>query len=657
MHKFLETLEKLASWKVLILVFAGSLILYGNTLWNDYALDDAIVITQNGFTKQGVDGISKILTTDSFTGFFGTQKNLVSGGRYRPLSVVSFAMEYQLYGAKPAMSHLWNILFYALTVFLCYWVVSHLLKNQSPQLAKSIATISAFLFLLHPLHTEVVANIKGRDELFSVLFSLVAFAGAIRFANTQNWKWLPLSAISLFLALLSKENALAFVFIIPFALFFFSISSKKQHLPLLLSLLIPALVFVIIRQKVLGGFATAVGTELMNNPFLEASTGQKYATILYTWFIYLKLLFFPHPLTFDYYPYHIPLVEFDHPGVWLLILILLIFFILVLKGFKSRSLISFSIIGFAAAFVMVSNLFFPVGTFMNERFLFMPSLFWSLAMAGILITTPTTKKAFNPLKVGMLLFAIYILGFFSTKTITRNKAWKDDLTLFTTDVATSVNSAKSNCSAGGKLWEYGKTLTDNSEQQKAFQLSEQYLAKAVAIHPTYADAWLLLGNVKFDYQKQVETSVQCFLKVMQWQPANENAWKNLDIVLQNTTDRPMQLSYYEKAYALNPNNYTLNYRLGVLYGRYFSNLNKSIGYLEKATQLDPSKVEALKDLGTAYGMSGNIPKAYETFKHALALDTTDTQVYNNLVVSCMQLGLKNEAQEYIRKMERLKINK
>ncbi|HBO73439.1 MAG TPA: hypothetical protein DD653_01965, partial [Marinilabiliales bacterium] len=149
----------------------------------------------------------------------------------------------------------------------------------------------------------------------------------------------------------------------------------------------------------------------------------------------------------------------------------------------------------------------------------------------------------------------------------------------------------------------------------------------------------------------------CFLKVMQWQPANENAWKNLDIVLQNTTDRPMQLSYYEKAYALNPNNYTLNYRLGVLYGRYFSNLNKSIGYLEKATQLDPSKVEALKDLGTAYGMSGNIPKAYETFKHALALDTTDTQVYNNLVVSCMQLGLKNEAQEYIRKMERLKINK
>ena len=92
MHKFLETLEKLASWKVLILVFAGSLILYGNTLWNDYALDDAIVITQNGFTKQGVDGISKILTTDSFTGFFGTQKNLVSGGRYRPLSVVSFGI-------------------------------------------------------------------------------------------------------------------------------------------------------------------------------------------------------------------------------------------------------------------------------------------------------------------------------------------------------------------------------------------------------------------------------------------------------------------------------------------------------------------------------------------------------------------------------------
>ena len=72
-------------------------ILYGNTLFNDYTLDDTLVITENEYTISGFQGIDDLFSEEAFNGFFDQKdKNLVSGGRYRPLSMVSFAIEWQL---------------------------------------------------------------------------------------------------------------------------------------------------------------------------------------------------------------------------------------------------------------------------------------------------------------------------------------------------------------------------------------------------------------------------------------------------------------------------------------------------------------------------------------------------------------------------------
>lgn len=70
--------------------------LYANTLNHGYVLDDKIVITENQFTKKGFSGIPDIMRTDAFVGFYGKEKNLVVGKRYRPLSIVTFAIELSL---------------------------------------------------------------------------------------------------------------------------------------------------------------------------------------------------------------------------------------------------------------------------------------------------------------------------------------------------------------------------------------------------------------------------------------------------------------------------------------------------------------------------------------------------------------------------------
>ena len=78
--------------KIIALIFCFGFILYANTLFNDFALDDKLAITDNEFTKSGFAGIPDILKTDYFTGFYGKKTGYVTGGRYRPLSLVTFAI-------------------------------------------------------------------------------------------------------------------------------------------------------------------------------------------------------------------------------------------------------------------------------------------------------------------------------------------------------------------------------------------------------------------------------------------------------------------------------------------------------------------------------------------------------------------------------------
>ncbi len=648
--------EKLSNLQILIVSLLAAFLFYGNTLGHDYALDDSIVISKNEFTKQGLKGIPEILKNDSFTGFFGKEKKLVEGGRYRPLSMVTFAIEYQLFGIKPFISHFVNILLYALVGFLIYLVILNLFSERFGEIhAKKLALLTGLLFLLHPIHTEVVANIKGRDEIMSLLFSLLAFYSALRFYHGSGKYQLLLSIVFLFLGLMSKENAIAFVIIIPLGLYFFTRKSIKQLFLISGLLIICSLSFILIRNAVLGGFHSAISSELMNNPFLGATANEKYATVIYTWLIYLKLLIFPHPLTFDYYPYHIGLVGFSNIGVLFMLFVIIFLGWVAVKGFQAKTLVSFSIIAFAASFALVSNLVINVGTFMNERFVFMPSVFWCLVIAWFALLTLAERKQTAKIITGV--FFLYVLIFYPIKTIARNRAWKNDLTLFTTDVKTSFNSAKSTCSAGGKLWEKGKTVTDKKEQADLYRQSEKYLRRSLKIYPEYVDAWLLLGNVLYDSKKDIKGAVDCYLEVIKRQPGNESVWNNADIVLQQSNDRNLQLAYYKALYKFNKESYVLNYRLGVLYGRYFNDLDKSIVFLKKAVEINPDKVEAIKDLGTAYGFQGNNQAAYDYCKKALKLEKSDPQIYINLGIAASKLGFDEESKECFAKAEQLKIKK
>lgn len=630
-------------------------ILYGQTLSYDYALDDSIVIKKNEFTKKGVAGIPDILTNDTFVGFFGKKKNLVAGGRYRPLSLVTFAIEVELFGLRPGISHFINILLYALTVILIFNILTRLFRDyQTKFWYFSIPFLTSLIYLAHPIHTEVVANIKGRDEIMTLLGSLLAMWYTLKYLDFKKLKYLLYSFIAFFLAFLSKENTITFLAIIPFAVVFFTHHKLKDTIVAMVPLLVASIIFLIIRQNILGSFSTPVARELMNNPFLNASGSEKYASIFYTLLLYLKLLIFPHPLTYDYYPKQIPIIGWDD---WRAITSLLIYIALLVIAsiglykalFKNQrnNVIAFSIWFFLASLSVVSNLVFPVGTFMNERFIFISSFSFALILAW-LISEKLRLKIENLAKYKRVasILVVILLFSYTVKSVTRNTAWKDDPTLFTTDVETSTESAKGNAAAAAIYRERAEKSQNPDERKKNYELAIKHFSKATEIYPEYFDVYLDLGVIHYQYNKNLEACLKNFKHAWEINPDNPKLIQFSNAIFNELKDPAKKLSYFSEINKKYPGKYEVLYTLGAIYGKEYNQLDSAVSYLNQAVQVNPKGSDALKDLGVAYGMLKQYEKSIEMSTRALKFKPRDAQIYVNIGINYRSLGNEAKAMEY-----------
>ena len=235
---------------------------------------------------------------------------------------------------------------------------------------------------------------------------------------------------------------------------------------------------------------------------------------------------------------------------------------------------------------------------------------------------------------------------FSGLVLARNPVWEDDFTLFTTDVNISVNSAKSNCTAGGKMMEEALLQKDTLVKARMFMQAEAWLKKAIEIYPGYNDALLLLGNLSWHYRNDYKKSAEYYFRILDKSPMHATALGNLDLVLRGIKDIDFKIAAYEKMLSISPCSYEAWYQLGVAYGRYKSDLQKSQQYLEKALMINPSKVEAYKDLGVVYGMQKKYSEAAEVLKKALVLNASDDEVYYNLGVTMAMQGKNSDANYY-----------
>jgi protein O-mannosyl-transferase len=589
------------------ILFLVAFCFYANSFSNEYALDDEAVIQRNEYVQKGFPGIGKILSTDAYDSYYKeTNSNQhLSGGRYRPLSIVLFAIEHQLWGESPKARHFVNVFLYVLCVLVIFYFLRNYLFRKTPY-GEDTAFIASLLFAMHPLHTEVVANIKSSDEILSLLFIMLTFIFSIRYNETKKTVTLGAALLCFFLALSAKEYGLTLLFLLPllFWLYF------KQNLGRSITYSLPyygiIFLYFLIRIAFIGFPHQHKELDILNNPYLFATPTQKIASEVFILGKYLWMLVCPYPLASDYGFAQIPYHGFSSPLVWLSILIYTAIICWGIKLLGKKDILAFPVFFFLLNLFMVSNFFINIGTTMGERLIFHSSLgFVTVISFGIVNATKILSIRRRSFVIMIFLGILVVLC--GMETINRNKDWKNNFTLFTKDVKTIPNSVKANDDAGAQYINLSETIKDTLQSDSVAHIGLTYLYRAVHLDDSDVSGYLNLGiayckliepdSAKYfwDIAKRIYSgephlpgyysllgqiftytgnqlakhgkylqSVHEFESGIQCAPLNPDLWVNLGGTFFNTHQYDSARYAWLKALQINPNYPNLNQYLGML---------------------------------------------------------------------------------------------
>ncbi len=664
--------------------------LYANTLGHEYTVDDGTVISNNTITKKGVSAIPEIFTSAYRAGFWDRNEGL-----YRPLSVAMFAVEWEFWPENPAPGHWINVLLYALTAFLLMITLSRMFSKYSLLFPFTVT----LLFVIHPIHTEVVANIKSRDEILCFIFSILTIFYLERFLKNSRPVYLLAALLVYFLAFLSKESAITMLGVIPLVLWFFDKVSIRNIFIRTLPFLAVAAAYMLIRYQVLGELKGSPLLQLVNNSLLGAeSMNEQLATAITIMGSYIYLLFIPHPLSFDYSYNQIPVVGFGNAVALLSVATLGAMIYLSVKGFINKSPAAFGLLFFFVTISLVSNILFLIESTMAERFLYLPSLGFIIAVAYYLlrffnllepekINGLTGYFKLKPLFTAFL-GCIFIL--YSFKTISRNRDWKNNLTLLSKDVVTCPESARIRYAYGSALLIEQALKEENKQVKNGILLkSVAQLQKGVEILPSYAEAWNHLGvaykelenypaavnafdkarsykefkeaefyisaGLAYGNAKLYDKAIADFTKAISIDPTNAEAYNNKGLYLFEKGAADSSLYYFEKAITLKKDFYQAYYNKGnTIAGK--GDYTAAIALYEEALKHKPGYVDALLNMGNSFAAMKDYSRALEYYSKVEQQEPGNKKVLINTGITYRILGNEQMANEYFERANKAGTN-
>ena len=618
-------------------LFLGAFVLNANTLTNGWALDDTLLITQNTFTKQGFAGIPAIWSNDVFVGYLG-QGGVETGGRYRPLSHTVFAVQFAIAGNNPFLGHLTNVLLYALTCLVLFKLLIRLFPDSvSKSLWANVPLLASLLYAVHPLHAEVVANIKSLDEILAMLFALLTAWFAAMANDEHRTRYMLLSGLSFFLALTAKENAITFLAIVPLVVWYTTQDIKRCAIQAT-ALLLPAFGYFLLRSAALGPEPQVAWVDdFLTNPFHGASIPEHLATAALIFTRYIKLLLFPWPLTTDYYPPMVPIVGWGDPRAIAGALLASAAGVFGLVGVRKRSMVGFGLLWFLLTYAVVSNVVINLGTPMNDRFLFLPSAGFALVLAALFVLALDRVRSSLTVGIARSLIALVLVGS-AAQTFSRNRDWRDDLTLFAHDVSVSDRSARCHVMYAKLLVEAAARSPDTSQKEHQLNTARHHLERGLALYPDYALAHGLLGKLAMD-RKDHHAATGHFIACLERDRTEEVALKNLAFIGRRMgeakdfvgAERAFRAVIHFSPKATEPYLFLADALMRT--GR----ADSSIMLLDHVTAMKPDHADAFRLKGEVYAVYLKQPAvAEENFLKAFELNPNNVSVTDNLGVAAFQ---------------------
>ena len=565
----------------LIVLAAG---VYLQTVRYDFVWDDHQFIS--GLNTAVTDAphflryaASAVLETDALT--------------YRPLFLISYALDTLLWGHNPAGFHLTNILLHVLITLLVFRLVMEWTESAR------VGWLSAVVFAVHPIHSEAVAWISGRADLLVALFVSTALLSAFRLSETggilspmKRAGWTALIGVSFTLALLSKETAI----ILPGLILLVGLTQKtgawKKLFPSLLITTLIALAYLVLRSSTLITVDTgsSVPGDLAAMLHGSRSWVETLLAGLYVTGDYIRLLLFPVSVKALY---DLPPLTVTDPHVIQSGAIL--FAWIIGAGVTMRR----SSVGAAAmAWVVISLLpsyalfIYTAVSPMAERLLYLPSIGFAL-LVGLLLSTG--YELLRPLSVGRTAVAglmICLLSAYTIGTIHHNAAWKDDLNLW-------ENTARNNPKNSLARYNLATAYVDRQRWPEAIREYE----KTVSIKPAYPEAYFNIANA-YVAQGRRELAVEYYRTAIRFKSDYADAYINLAVTYHELGQEDLSQKALELAVQYNPRSPIAHNNLANVYAVQ-RRWKEAIEHYEKAVALQPDYPEARINLDRANRSSAN----------------------------------------------------
>lgn len=607
---------------ILLLIF----LVYSQTLKFDFVWDDQSFL--NWLSTKNLNSIPSFFKGDLPAEHIGV---------YRPVrSLLQFFL-FQIFNSKPLYYHLFAILIHLATTYLVYIFSIKLTQN------KSLSFLSSLFFGLHPIHIEAITWISASTDSavsIPILLSLIFY---INYSKKNK-------ASNLFLALLFSILAIylnEFALVIPLLLIFYDIGNayqkqaspkqreglqninkknKFQKIKCYIPFILNNLIYLFIRFQILG---------------IKGRFDYPFQKLIYSiLFIpklllkYILLLFLPLNLTPNhnlgqnlnafFYVDKNPNLKLNppqitNPDIFIPILIISIIIYFAFKTKKKFPLVTFSIFAFFISLSPVLN-FIPQSSLFSEKYLYLPSVFFSILLAYFCIALFKGKTPYPGGKKRVYISLFLLSTYYFLLTTSYNKIWQNNITLWTH--ATTINPTSSS-----SFTNLGNGYLENNN----FDQSIVAYQKAVFLNPYQSPAWTNLGIIylqKKDYQN-AEHNLNNAIK---YTSGYYKAYNYLGIVYHQQNNFDKALLNYTMAYTLHPQ-YPDPYYYSALIFHQKNDLIKAEKFYLQAINLNPNYIDAYYNLGNLYLDLDQINNAKQSFIKALKINPNHSksqQVLNSL---------------------------
>ena len=508
----------------MVIILGLGEILYSNTFFSSFHLDDYSSITEN-FAIRDIHNLHHIWV------FWPC----------RFITYLSFALNYHFNGSHVLGYHLFNLGVHLASAVLVWWLTRLTLSTPAMKEDKissftdPIALFAALIFVSHPVQTEAVTYIVQRAASMAALFYLAAVCFYVKSRLSSQHPELRrfyyfCSLIAAMMAMFTKELAIT----LPLMVLLYEFSFFRTKKGVFWQSLVPFLPILFIIPL------TMLVTKSVNfhemRRAAEGPAGISPAHYLLTQFrvmiTYIRLAFLPLDQNLDYdYPLFKSIFEF--PVLASLLFLAGILFCAKQLFLKYR-IISFSIFWFFLTLLPESSIF-PIKDVIFEHRLYLPLAGYSIFLASGAYYL-SGKNGFK----GAVIALTVIVAFYSVLTYQRNKVWKNEIILWNDTLQKSPRKARSHNNRGIIYFMQGNWPQAMYNYDKALEIA-----------PYFADAYYNRGVI-YEKQGKVMFAIDEYNEALEINPVYAAAYYNRANIYYKQREYVQAISDYNKAMKLNP---------------------------------------------------------------------------------------------------------